>query len=91
MNSWIHHRPVWTGAENLAPTGIPSPDHPARGESLYRLNYPSHLGSNRVTYSKFHIEDPQILGTTIQYFVIQVNWPPRFVHPCHSGKPNCSN
>jgi len=28
--------PIWTGAENLAPTGIPSPDRPARSESLYR-------------------------------------------------------
>jgi len=25
--------PVWTGAENLAPTGIRSPDRPARSES----------------------------------------------------------
>ena len=29
-----------TSAENLAPTGIPSPDRPARSESLYRLSYP---------------------------------------------------
>ena len=34
--------PVWTGAENLAPTGIRSPDRPARSESLYRLNYSGH-------------------------------------------------
>ena len=26
--------PVWTGVENLAPTGIRSPDRPARSESL---------------------------------------------------------
>jgi len=26
--------PVWTGAENLAPIGIPSPDRPARSQSL---------------------------------------------------------
>ena len=32
--------PVWTGAENLAPTGIRFPDRPARSESLYRLSYP---------------------------------------------------
>jgi hypothetical protein len=32
--------PVWTGAENLAPTGIRSPDRPARSKSLYRLSYP---------------------------------------------------
>jgi hypothetical protein len=24
--------PVWTGAENLAPTGIPSLDHPTRSQ-----------------------------------------------------------
>ena len=29
--------PVWMGAENLAPTGIRSPDRPARNESPYRL------------------------------------------------------
>jgi hypothetical protein len=33
--------PVWTGAENIALTGIRSPDRPARSESLYRLGYPS--------------------------------------------------
>ena len=32
--------PVWTGAKNLAPTGIRSPDRSARSESLYRLSYP---------------------------------------------------
>ena len=31
--------PVWTGAENLAPTGIRSPDPPTHSESLYRLSY----------------------------------------------------
>jgi hypothetical protein len=34
--------PVWTGAENLALTGIRSPDRPARSQSLYRLRYPAH-------------------------------------------------
>jgi hypothetical protein len=29
--------------ENLAPTGIRSPDRPARSQSLYRLSYPAHL------------------------------------------------
>jgi hypothetical protein len=32
--------PVWTGSENLAPTGVRSTDRPARSESLYRLRYP---------------------------------------------------
>ena len=31
--------PVWTGAENLAPTGIRSPVRPAPSDSLYRLSY----------------------------------------------------
>ena len=32
-------RPVWTGAENFALTGIRCPDHPARSKSLYGLRY----------------------------------------------------
>jgi hypothetical protein len=35
--------PVWTGTENLAHTGIRSPDRPDRSESLYRLSYPGPL------------------------------------------------
>jgi hypothetical protein len=35
--------PVWTGAENLASTGIRPPDRPAPSQSLYRLRYPAHL------------------------------------------------
>jgi len=31
---------VWTCAGNLAPTGIRSPDRPARSELLYCLSYP---------------------------------------------------
>jgi hypothetical protein len=30
--------PVWTCAKNLTPTGIRSPDRPARSQSLYRLS-----------------------------------------------------
>ena len=38
--------PVWTGP----PTGIRSPDCPARSQPLYRLSYPAHLvfGSDRL-------------------------------------------
>jgi len=35
--------PVSTGAENLAPTGIRSPDRPTGSQSLYRLRYPAHM------------------------------------------------
>jgi hypothetical protein len=34
---------VWTGAENLASTGIQSPDRPARSQSLYQLRYLAHI------------------------------------------------
>jgi hypothetical protein len=33
---------VWAGAENLTPTGIRSPDSPARSQSLYWLSYTAH-------------------------------------------------
>jgi len=36
-----HPGQVWMGAEDLAPTGIRSPNRPARSESLYRLRYGS--------------------------------------------------
>ena len=35
-------RMVWTGAENLAPTGIQSPDRPAHSQSLFQLRYRAH-------------------------------------------------
>jgi hypothetical protein len=38
--------PVWTDAENLAPTGIRCPDRPSRSESLYRLRHPGPPGFN---------------------------------------------
>jgi len=34
--------PVWTGAENLAPTGIRFADCPASIQPLYRLSYRAH-------------------------------------------------
>ena len=39
--------PVWTGAENLASTGIRSPDSPACSQSLYWLRYPALLYLHR--------------------------------------------
>jgi len=41
--------PVWTGAENLAPIGIRSPECPAR--ALYRLRYPAHLHEYSLDYN----------------------------------------
>jgi len=43
---------VWTGAENLAPTGIRTLDRPARSESLYRLSHPGpHLSHGTSNFS----------------------------------------
>jgi hypothetical protein len=41
---------VWTGAENLAPTGIRSPDRPARSLSLYRQSCTAHELVNYILY-----------------------------------------
>ena len=45
--------PVWTGAENLAPTGIRYPDRPVRRESLYRL---SHRGPQNIYIYIAHLQ-----------------------------------
>jgi len=50
--------PVWTGAKNLVPAGIRSPDRPARRQSLYRLRYSLH----RLYFFKFRF-NIIILGT----------------------------
>ena len=40
IGGWVGPRAGLNGCGNLAPTGIRSPDRPARSESLYRLSYP---------------------------------------------------
>jgi hypothetical protein len=52
--------PAWTGAENLAPTGIRFPDRPARSQSLYRLRYPAHQSLEYST-EKQACTEPQCL------------------------------
>ena len=44
--------PVWTGAENLAPTRIRSLDRPACSQSLNRLCYPARVRAISITYSE---------------------------------------
>jgi hypothetical protein len=44
--------PVWTGAKNLASTGVRSPDRPARSQSLYRLSYRAHKDGGEVKLIK---------------------------------------
>jgi len=38
IGGWVGLKAVLDGAGNLVPTGIRSPDRPARSESLYRLS-----------------------------------------------------
>ena len=40
IEGWVGPGPVWTGVENLARSGIRSPDRPACSESQYRLSNP---------------------------------------------------
>jgi hypothetical protein len=42
------------------------------------------LSARRVAWSKFHTEDPQIIGATLQNLVARATWQQRFVHPCTS-------
>jgi hypothetical protein len=53
--------PVWTGTENLVPTGIRSPDCPAHSWSLYWLCYPAHSFSETpmiLMWGRWHISLP---------------------------------
>ena len=63
-------QPVWIGAENLALTGIQSPDLPAFSESLYQLSYPGPLwckwfGTNVILITWNHVMESYLykLGT----------------------------
>jgi hypothetical protein len=59
--------PVLTGAENLSPTGVRSPDRPARSQLLYRLSYPAHLiQSMSIVISSIHLSMP------CQWFFLQI-------------------
>jgi hypothetical protein len=59
--------PVWTCAKNLAPTGIRSPDRPARSQSLYQLSYPAH--SVPKYKSDFNLPKLDVLKSAIQIFL----------------------
>ena len=68
--------PVWTGAENLASTGIRSPHRPARSQSLYRLRYHFVL----ITLVKKHGEG-NILIWSFDRFDVNV-WPKQCLLDC---------
>jgi hypothetical protein len=70
--------PVWTGAEDLTPTGIRSPARPALSESLYRLSYPGPLYD--ATYQN-------ILLCAVKSQQLAVWWVTQktFLPACHNG------
>jgi hypothetical protein len=60
--------PFWTGAENIAVTGIRSFDRPARSKSLYRLSY---LGPQRryiMLKIKLNVGFLSSLLSTVEYW-----------------------
>ena len=74
--------PVWTGAENLAPTGIRSPDRPGRSQSLYRLRYQALFGLHSCYSHTFQI--PQY--ETRQTMYVQCNGRALSCINCSRGK-----
>jgi hypothetical protein len=50
IGGWVATGPFWTGAENIASTGIRAPDRPAR------------TGSNEDTPNKFSSSGPRLLA-----------------------------
>jgi hypothetical protein len=69
--------PVWTCAKNLVPTGIRSPDGPARSQSLYRLSYPAHshcstfcLMCDVPSIAVFSSESIECFSGTVSKFII---------------------
>jgi len=56
--------PDWTGGEYLAPSGIRSPDRPARSESLYRLHSPGLDMSPEYVY-ELRVTKDQLVGCSI--------------------------
>jgi hypothetical protein len=40
------------------------------------------LGARRAMRRKFHTENPQILGATVQNLVARATWPPGLVYSC---------
>ena len=62
---------MWTGAENLAHTGIRSPDHPSPCESLNRLRYPG----------------PQIISVRFFFLAyLHVDWATRYEVSCFDSR-----
>ena len=76
---------VWTGVENLAPTGMRSPDRPARSQSLYRLSYPAHRQDYWVIF-KFLTTNPEIVAACLKIIHWRGNCLGHFLAPSLNGR-----
>ena len=54
---WVGSRADLDGCRKSRPTGIRSPNRPARNESLYRLSYPGPLNKDLNNRNVFNIAD----------------------------------
>jgi len=52
-----------------------------RGVQIFK-NLPQNSKRQKVTSSKFHAKDPQILGVTVHNLEARTTWRPIFVHAC---------
>lgn len=63
-----------------------TPIHYTRGAHIFQIRvYRSRLkilGARRLTWGKFHSEDPQIVGATVKNLFVTASWSPVFMHPC---------
>jgi hypothetical protein len=65
--------PVWTGEENLASTGIGSPDRPARSQSQYRQRYPAHPRGLRCVILSIFFKDKKSHYEKLRQLVLNVH------------------
>jgi hypothetical protein len=84
IGGWVGRAPgpVWRGAENLAPTGIRSPDRPALSESLGHTEFPF-LQKNLCMLTNFYAH---ILNFAI---VCHTSLKNKFPHLLYSGRKFC--
>ena len=81
QEAWWVPGPVWTGTENLAPTGIRSSHLPARSQSLYRLCYLTHrcivncsYNISAVLWSNLPLIRFQSCRLLVLWFDLVVHW-----------------
>ena len=84
--------PVWTGAENFAPTGIRTLDRRARSKSLYRLCYPGHrMLVRHITYVGLPLRRPPVFSTSVWRKTGDSQFKVHTAFPTHAAKFTSDN